>query len=249
MEPSITPTPVPAGAGSKSFLARVAGVFLSPGSTFADVVRKPDFIVPLIVAMLSGLVVAETMLAKIGMERIVRQQIEHSSRASSMSPEQMQQAVEQGARIGAIMAHASFIFVPIGILIIAATGLGIGNGVFGGQISFKTAFSVACYANLVGILGTLMAVPIILFGDPEHLNPQNPLPTNLGFLLNPTDTPKPLMSLAGSFDVLTLWMMALLGTGFAEAIGPKAKNLTVFFCFFGLWALWVLAKMGLAMLG
>jgi hypothetical protein len=147
------------------------------------------------------------------------------------------------------MAHASFIFVPIGILIIAATGLGIGNGVFGGQISFKTAFSVACYANLVGILGTLMAVPIILFGDPEHINLQNPLPTNLGFFLNPTDTPKPLMSLAGSFDVLTLWMMALLGIGFAEAIGPKAKNLTVFFCFFGLWALWDLAKMGLAMLG
>src|SRR2546422_8438852 len=105
MEPSITPTPVPAGAGSKSFLGRVTGVFLSPGSTFADVVRKPDFIVPLIVAMLSVLAVAETMLAQIWMERIVRQQIEHTSPASSISPYQMHQAVEQGGRIGAIMVN------------------------------------------------------------------------------------------------------------------------------------------------
>ena len=42
---SATPEPVP----SKSFVARLVGVFFSPGETFADVARRPDFIIPLLI--------------------------------------------------------------------------------------------------------------------------------------------------------------------------------------------------------
>ncbi len=71
----------------KSFAARFAGVFFSPGATFADIARKPDFIPPLVAGILASMVVTETMLWKIGMERIMRQQIEHSSRGATMTPE------------------------------------------------------------------------------------------------------------------------------------------------------------------
>ncbi len=122
----------------KSFPARFAGVFLSPGSTFTDIVRKPDFLAPLIAAVVAAVAVTETMLAKIGMERIVRASIDQSSRASSMSPEKVQQAIEQGARFGAIIAHISgLVGVPIVVLILAGLGLAILNGIFGQASEFQ----------------------------------------------------------------------------------------------------------------
>src|SRR2546429_8970170 len=95
-----TVSPTEALEPPKSFAARFAGVFFSPAATFADIARKPDFIPPLVAGILASMVVTETMLWKIGMERIVRQQIEHSSRGATMTSEQVQQGVEQGARIG-----------------------------------------------------------------------------------------------------------------------------------------------------
>lgn len=241
--PPAEPTP------SKSFGARFIGVFISPDETFADVARKPDFIAPLIVAVIMTAAMAETMLAKIGTERIVRWQLEHSSRAASMTPEQINAAAQQAAKFVTIFAHASFLIVPIGMLVIAAIGLAVVNGIFGGQMSYKTAFSVTCYANLVAVIPAIMGIALILFGDPEHFNAQSPVPTNAGFFLDPATTSKPLLSLSSSFDIFTLWLIALLGIGYSEAVARKVKPLSVGLTLFGLWFVWVLAKMGLATLG
>jgi len=226
----------------KSLSARFLGVFISPGETFADIARRPDFLAPLILLMLTTIAVSETLLRRIGMERLVRMQIEHSSRASSMTPAQMQQAVEQGVRIATILAHVGFVFLPVVLLIIAAICLAVTNAIFGGKITFRTAFSVACYADLVSVLASLIAIVMIIFGDVEHFNPQNPVPTNPGFFLNPAETPRALLSLAGSFDIFSLWIIVLLGIGLSEAAGLKVKTTSVTLTLFGLWLAWVLAK-------
>lgn len=233
----------------KSVFERLVGVFVSPGATFADIARKPDFIAPLIVGILATMAVIETMLARIGVERIVRQSLEQSGRASNMSPEQTQQAMEQGAKFTGIFMHLTgLLAAPIVLLIVAGLGLLIMNAIFGSQLKFKTAFSVACYANLVSVLGAVIALVMILLADPEQFNAQNPVPTNPGFFLNPRETSKPLLSLLSSLDIFTIWFMALLGIGFSAAANRKVKSTTVFLCFAGLWAIWVLGKIGLAML-
>lgn len=233
----------------KSIGARLIGVFFSPGATFADIARKPDFLAPFILLTLLSVAVTETMLAKIGIENIMRYQIEHSSRGASMTPEQIQQGVEQGAKVGAIFTHViGFLAVPIILLIIAGVGMLITNAIFGSPISFKTAFSVASYANVVFALHSLMTLAMIFFGDVEHFNPQNPGPTNLGFFLDPS-TSKPLMALASSIDIFSFWLLALLAIGFSEATRRKVKVMSIFLCFFGLWAVVVLIKIGLSLLG
>jgi hypothetical protein len=242
--------PLPEDQAGQSFLSRFVGVFLSPGETFEDIVRKPDFVAPLLVAILAAVAVTETMLSKIGIERIMRNQIAQSSRAASMTPDQIDQAVAQGAKIGAIITHvAGVIAVPIIMLIVAAVGLGIVNLIFGAKTNFGTAFSITCYANLVAVLGAAIALVMILFGDPEHYNPSSPVPTNLGFFIDPTHTSKPLVALAGSIDLFTFWFMALLGVGFSAATRKQAKPVPVFLCFFGLWAVVVLIKIGFASMG
>jgi hypothetical protein len=232
-----------------SFPERLMGIFISPAETLADVARKPGFIAPLIAGVLGAIAVTETLLWKIGMERIVRTSIERSGRASSLSSDQIDQAVRQGARIGGILAHiGGFVVVPIFLLIVAGLGLFIVDLIFGVQTKFKTVFSLVCYANLVSLLGSLMAVAVILFGDPDHYNPQNPIPANVGFFLNPSEVSKPVYALASSADIFTIWFLALLGLGLAEGTGRKVKPMSIFLVYAGFWMIWVLGKAGLAMI-
>jgi hypothetical protein len=242
--------PADADTPAQSFPERLMGIFISPAETLADVARKPDFVAPLILGVLGAIAVTETMLWKIGMERIVRTSIEQSGRASSMSPEQVDQAVRQGASIGAIVAHiGAVVGAPIFLLILAGLGLLIVNLIFGAQTKFKTVFSLICYANLVSLLGSLMAVAVILFGDPEHFNAQSPVPSNVGFFLNPREVSKPLYSLASSADIFTIWLLILIAVGLAEGAGRKVKPLSIFLVYAGFWVIWILVKAGLAMIG
>lgn len=248
-ETAIAP-PMPEERPADSFFSRALGVFISPASTFESIARRPDFIAPLVTVIVAGIVVTETMLAKIGMERIVRQSIEASSRGSQMSPDQLQQAAHQGAVFGGILARvAEVLGAPIYLLIVAAVGLFIINVVFGAASKFKVDFSVVCYAYLVSLVGSLLALVVILFGDPEQFNAQDFIPSNLGFFLNQHETPRPLYAIASSFDVFTAWFLFLAAIGLSAASAKKAKPLPIFLIFFGLWAVWVFAKAGLTLLG
>ncbi len=230
-----------------SFPERFLGVFISPGPTFEDIARRPGFIAPLIVAIVSGLVILETMLFKIGMGRMIRQSLEQSGQAAKMGADQLEGAVRTGATIGTVFAHVGVLVIgPAMLLILAALGLGILVLIYGAPAKFKAVFSATCYANLVGVLGVLMGVALILFGDPEHFNAQNPIPSNVGFFLNPLETSKPLYSLAGSADILWIWTMVLMAMGWSRVSGGKAKTLPVFLALAGIWLIWVLGKMGFA---
>jgi hypothetical protein len=243
-------SPVQPDAPAQSFPERLMGVFISPGETFEDVARKPGFWAPLITMVVAAVVVTETMLWKIGMEHIVRMQIEQSNRASGMSPEQMDQAVHQGAKFGAVIAHiAGLLAVPIFLLILAGLGILVVNVIFGARASFKTVFSLVSYANLVSLLGSLMAIAVIFFGDPEQFNSQNFIPSNLGYFLRQSQVSKPLYALASSADLLTVWMVILLGVALSKGTEGKVKPTSIILVFVGLWVLWILAKVGLSMIG
>jgi hypothetical protein len=241
--------PANADTPALSFPERLLGVFISPTETFADVARKPGFWAPLIAIVLGALAVIETMVWKIGPERIVRMSIEQSGRASSMTPEQIDQAVRQGAKITGIVMHiAGIAGPPIVLLIIAGIGLLIVNVILGAQAKFKTVFSLVCYADLVSLLGSLMGVAMILFGDLEHFNTENAVPSNVGFFLNPLEVSKPLYSLASSADILSIWLLILLGVALSEGTERKVKPLPIFLVYAGIWLVWVLGKAGLRLI-
>lgn len=242
--------PMPEEQPGDSFLSRAVGVFISPGRAFESVVRRPDFLTPLIIAIVAAIAVTETMMAKIGMERIVRQSIELSGKASQMSAEQLQQAVHQGATIGGILARvAELVGAPVYLLMVAGVGLFIVNVMFGATTNFKVNFSLVCYAYLVGLVGMLLALVVILFGDAEQFNPQNFVPSNVGFFLNPHETSKPLYTIASSFDVFTVWFLILAALGLSIGTARKVRTLPIFLTFLGMWLIWVLGKAGLSMLG
>jgi hypothetical protein len=213
-----------------------------------EIARRPSFVPPIAVAVIGAVGVTETMLARIGMERIIRNSMEISGQAARMGPGELEQAVERGAGIATVISHLSGLLGPfIFLLILAAIGLGVSNLVFGGQVGFRQSLAVASYAHLTMVLAMLLSLPVILFGDPERFNPQNPAPTNLGFFLNPYETSKPWMALATSLDPFTIWFLALLGIGYSEATGGRAGAWAVGGTLAALWLVWVLGKVGFAL--
>ena len=242
-------TLAPEAGQSKSLLARFTGVFYAPGETFNDIVRSPDFLAPLVTMTVLSIALTESMLARIGMARMIRQTLEQSGQAEKMSAEQMQQAIDRGAQIGGIIAHvAGVLGVPIFILLVAAVGLLFTNAFFGAEVRFKTSLAIASYANLISALGIVMGMAMIFLSDPEHFNAQVPVPTNAAYFLDPRDVSKVLFAVAKSFDIFTFWLMILLGIGYSEATGRKVKVLTMFLCFFGIWMVIFLGRVCIALL-
>lgn len=237
------------GIPSKSFLSRIAGVFVEPGITFEDIAKRPDFVAPLILLILVAISVVETMLTKVGMENVVMRALTQSGQAAKMSTAQLAQAVHRSAAIAGVFAQISAVLgVPIFMLVVAGFGMVVLRGFFGSEAKFKQVFSATCYAYMPSIVGGVMAVAVMLFGDPANFNPQSPAPTNLGFFLNPLTTSHAVLSLASSLDVIILWFLILLAMGLSRVTQKKVKTSSLFMIFAGAWILLVIVKVGFAML-
>jgi hypothetical protein len=234
---------------AKPFLSRLIGVFIEPGETFEDIARKPDWIAPLILLTLVSLAVVETMLAKIGIHRIIMQSLTLSGQAAKMDPAQLAQVVERSAAIySKVMPITAIVGASIFMLVVAGFGLLVLNVFFGQRAKFKQVFSVSCYANMPGILSAVMAIVVIFYGDLDAFNPRNVAPTNPGFFMNPLTTSHAVFALASSLDFITFWFMALLAIGLSRVAGKKVKTSTIFLTYLGAWALLVIAKVGIAVL-
>ena len=243
------PPDAPQSASPKPFLVRLIGIFIEPGETFDDIARKPDFIAPLILMILVSLAVAETMLAKIGMGRIILNTLTQSGQAARMEPAQLSQAIERGAVIGSVLVQVSaVVFVPLFLLVVAGFGLLVLNGFFGERARFKEVFSATCYAYLPGIVGGVMAIAVMVFGDPDYFNPRIPAPTNPGFFLNPLTTSHAVFALASSLDIVVFWFLILLAIGLSRVSREKVKASSIFMTYFGAWVLIVIVKVGFALL-
>ena len=73
---------------------RLVGVIFSPKTTFADIVRKPSWLLPVILLAVLGAIVAVSLHRKMDWREYMSQQIEKSPRAASLSAEQKQQQIE-----------------------------------------------------------------------------------------------------------------------------------------------------------
>lgn len=239
----------PQSAPAKSFLSRLAGVFIEPGETFEDIARKPDWIAPLVLLSLVSFATVETMLLKIGASQIVLQGLQRSGRAASMDPAQLNQIVGRSAAVIRIaMPFGAVVGTPLFLLAVAGIGLLFLNVFLGQQGKFKEVFSVTCYANLPSILGAVMAIAVIFLGDADAFNPQSPAPTNPGFFMNPMTTSHAVFALATSLDFLVFWFMVLLAMGLSRVAQNKVKTATIFMMYFGVWVLLAGVKVGAALL-
>jgi Yip1 domain len=245
MTPEIV-TPVDPQPAGMSEVSRLAGVFFEPKKAFADIAARPRWIVPLLL-MIIGAVGITVLYGQKGVMRIAaEQQMANNPQIQQMSPDQRAQAMERGMKIGAIIAYCIPIFIPIAYLVMALVLWAIASGILSAPMRFGQVFAVVTYAQLPGLLMSILMIVVLQLKNASDYNVQNPLMFNPGAFMDQQTSPKFIYSLATSLDLFTIWILLLVATGLKAAAGKRLSFGGALFAVMLPWAVIVLGKAALA---
>src|SRR6516164_9536138 len=164
---------------SISPFGRLVGVIFSPKATFADIVRKPSWLLPVILLAVLGAIVALSLNRKMDWREYMSQQIEKSPRAASLSAEQKQRQTEVGAKSAPISAYVFGIPAPlVVVLIVAGVMLGAYNLMAGADVSYGTSLGIVSHAFPSCLTGNPLSLPVLLLKPPGTLDLYHPVATN-----------------------------------------------------------------------
>jgi len=227
-------------------MGRVTGVLFSPGETYKDIVRKPSWIVPLILLTAVSMVVCYFLVQKVDWAAFQRKNIESSSFTSNLTQEQKDQAVERNVKFTVPITYAIGLLGPIiSILIVTLVYWGSFNVFKGAGLKFGTAFAITNYAFVPAMIGAVLTIIILILKRAGEVDPQRIAATSLGNFLA-ADAPKWLVALGSSLDLFWFWTLALLAIGFAAANPRKITTSSAYTVVIGVWLVWVLLKIGFA---
>ena len=224
-------------------MARIIGVFTDPKATFADIGRRPTWLVPVILIAVVNLIVAAGIGQRSGWERIVRQQLEKNS-SQNVSAEQMQRQIEMGTKVASVMGYVGPVAGAfVGVVVVAAILMGTVN-IFGGNVTFKQSLGVTAHASLVGIIAAVLTLVVLYAKPPDEFDINNPLAFNLAAFLG-EGTSKVMVALAKSFDLFSFATMWMLAVGYAAVSGKMTFGKAL--AAVGLpWAVFVVCRVGWA---
>jgi hypothetical protein len=247
---SMATTPVSAAAPdaqpSLSPVARIIGVFFSPKSTFQDIVRKPSWMLPILLTTILSILVSVAINQRINWREFMSQQIEKSPRAAQMSAEQKQQQIEGGAKFTPPFTYAIGVLGPIVITLIFTLVMWGAYSLLGGaSTNFTTAFSITAHAFLTGLVSSPLFILILYLKPYGTADLDNPVAANLAAFL-PDESAKWLVALCKSIDLFTFWTLILLAIGFSAVNPKKLKGAKPFTIAFSVWAVFVLCRVGWA---
>ncbi|HXG59463.1 MAG TPA: Yip1 family protein [Thermoanaerobaculia bacterium] len=233
--------PSPASEPKPSALRRFGGVLTSPGETFESIARRPDVLVPLLLILglsfVTGIIVART----VDFTAVAREAMEANPQAAGLPPEQAERSLRFMANLWKVLAYASPLFSLIMFAVIAGV-LSIAFRLFGGEGTYKQAFSVTLYSWLPMLIKGIIATAV--FSSRRSVTMaelQNPVRSNLAFLVD-FDTRPVAFAILSSVDVFTIWTLVLFVIGFA-AISKcsRAKSAAIVV---SLWLVMLLFKVG-----
>jgi hypothetical protein len=227
---------------------RIIGVFTSPKQTFASIAERPSWVAPLLLMMVLATCVGTLLNAKMNWGEYIRHKAEESARFEQLSEEQKDQALAGQVKFWSNFSYGvGIVAVPLSTLIFALIYFGAFNLFRGAGLHFGQAFAITTHAFLPTAISSILALiilPLKTYGD---VDPENVVATSLKAYL-PESAPKPLLALGGSLELFFIWCLVLVAIGFSAANPKKVKPGASFGIVFGLWAVWVLAKVAWAAL-
>ncbi len=241
-----TSLPAPEAQAAISPFGRIIGVFFSPGATFEDIVRKPSWVLPVVLLTLLSVGVSFSINQRINWREFMSQQIEKSPGAANMSAEQKEQRIEGGAKFSPPFTYAIGLLGPIIItLLVALVMWGSYNLLGGADTNFGTSFSITSHAFLTGLVSSPLFILILYLKPVGSVDLDNPVAANLAAVL-PDDSAKWLVALCKSIDIFSIWTLILLAIGFAATNRKKLKGSKAFSIAFTVWAVFVVLRVGWA---
>lgn len=206
---------------------RSLNMFYAPTKTFADLRRNRSWWLPFLILTLFGYLFTTTALMKVGprglAEGSIRNNPAQAEKMQNASPEDRAKMINYTA----IGMKVSLIAWPVFMLVFSALGallLWVGfNFILGGSATYPGMFAVMVFSFLPGILRSVLTTAVILFGDTENFNLNDPIGTNPGFYMG-SDASVFLKTLLSSIDLFGLWALILMAVGGAIVARVKVKN-------------------------
>jgi hypothetical protein len=248
--PMATTTAVPPAAPEAqpqmSAISRVFRVLFSPQKTFEDIVRKPGWLVPIVLLTVLSMAVSFGLNQRMNWREFISQQIEKSPQASSLSADQKEQRIEAGAKFAPISTYVFGTLGPLFIALIFALVMWGAYSLLGGaSANFSTALAITSHAFMTGLISSPLFLLVIFLKAPGTIDLDNPVATNLAAFL-PDDSAKWLVALCKSFDVFTFWTLILIAIGFAVTSPKKLRGSKPYVIAFSVWAAYVVCRVGFA---
>ena len=241
-----TSMPAPEAAAPVSPIGRIIGVFTSPRQTFTSIAEKPSWVAPMLLMMILAVVVGGLLNSKMNWAQYIRHKAEENPRFEQLSEEKKDEAVAGQVKFWAGFSYAvGAVAIPISILIFAGIYLVAFNLMSGAGVRYGQSFAITTHAFLPAAITSILAMiilPLKTYGD---VDPENIVATSLKAYL-PETAPKPLLALGGSLELFWIWCLVLIAIGFTAANPRKVKPGAAFGIVFGLWAIWILAKVAWA---
>lgn len=245
--PGAPPAPPAQAAPSQNSFERIAGVFFTPADTFADIARKPNFLVPLLLIIAIGYISTFLVMPRVDWESVRAQQVEALRKQSPNATESdLEPGLKVAQAISKVAMYVSPLLAVIWYLIVAVVLFGAFR-LMGGEGTFPQAFSATLYAWFPLVLfGIILTVVILVQGSFDPMTMATAVKSNPAFLVDMKEQPV-LFALLSSIDLFLIWTIALLITGFA-ALSRKSWAQSAVIVI-SLWAVFILVKIGFAALG
>jgi hypothetical protein len=240
------PSPVAEPQAGISPFGRIIGVFFTPKATFEDIVRKPNWLVPMALILLTSLGAVIALNSHFSWRDYVSQQIEKSPRAAQLSAEAKERQVEMSAKFSPIVAYVFGLLIPIcGILVIALVLWGAFSIMAGAGSDYKTALAIVSHAVVpASVIGTILFITVLFLKPVGMFDLDNPIATNVAALLA-DDASKWLVALGKNLDLLELWKLVLLSIGFAAISPKKLQGGKAFSIVFGVFLVYLVLRVGI----
>jgi Yip1 domain len=228
---------------------RVIDVFIAPSKTFNDILRDCSWWLPWLIGVVITFGFGMAIQQKIGWDKTYNTILQQGSQAqldrmSQLPPDQLAHQKAIGAAFVKYIFWGTPVLGLLFALIVSGVLLFTVNFGFGGQAKFRKMLAVWFYATLPFAIQGILGIITVFSGlDPDAFNLKNPVATNLGYFL-PMDSPKWLMVLGTSIDVLTIWVLILLTLG-CSIVG-KIKKSSAATAVWGWWILITLVKIAIA---
>ena len=209
-----------------SVFSRLTGVITKPVATFGDISERPDYLVPIILMILTSVIVV-SVVTPIALEKAF---------------EEMPEEVPEIARtLGYIMGIVSGVVMPLIIWLITAALIHFFAGILGGEGEFKPLLSVLGYAGIPNYIKSIVVA--IYVGISGNFQPK----LGLEFFLKSEDPASKVISvILSNVEPFNLWYIVLVIVGVSVAKKMPRKRAAIAFAIW--WIIITAIQMAVALL-
>lgn len=217
-------TPTPAPATTDNSFSRIFGVLFAPKHTYESIVRRPTWIVPVIVGCILFVAVVAVFTQRGGWPSFFEKQNATNSRMQRMSAEDRERTMNAQIKVAPTFGYLEGVIIPpIAALLVAAVLMLVFNLSGATKVDFKTSLAIVSYAWVPWLIHGVLSILILFLKDPSAVDLQNIVASNPGVFFS-DDASKWLVSLVSSIDIFALWTLALLAIGYS-ATNPRKLSL------------------------